>query len=470
MKGKPRSKPVIGVLPLGRPTFDVPYAEERLAAIYSALDAAGVGSIEGWRQLLFDATATRAAVAALKPLKPDVILILQVTFTDASMAVEIAGAFDARLAIWAIPEPRIGGRLRLNAFCGLNLAAHALGLDAKPFGYLFAAPEADGISTAIAELLSGGRRSTPVPARAPTAGSSAGRDAVAAIRGAKIGRIGAHPDGFHTCAYDAAKLNQLAGISVESLDLESFFARAHAVNDNEARAQRVLAEAVAGGLNQVDQPQLDRSLRLKSAIEGFRADRGFDAFAIRCWPETFTEYGGAVCGPVAMMGEKRVPCACEADVYGAVTSLLMQTVADAPVFLADLVDLDEADDTGVVWHCGQAPASLADPDAHPRATIHTNRKMPLLFEFPLKAGRVTIFRISQARGDTVAVIGVGEMLKRPMAFTGTSGVLRFDSGVAKVRDTVMGAALEHHFCIAYGDHRAALESAAAALNIPVLDL
>ena len=44
---------------------------------------------------------------------------------------------------------------------------------------------------------------------------------------------------------------------------------------------------------------------------------GYDAFAIRCWPETFTEYGGAVCGPAAMMGDARVPCACEADVMGA---------------------------------------------------------------------------------------------------------------------------------------------------------
>lgn len=469
MKGKPLN-PLIGVLPLGRPTFDVPYAEERLAAMFAALDDAGAGRIEGARHLLFDAAASRTAIAALKPLRPDVILILQVTFTDASMAVEIAGEFDAPLAIWAIPEPRIGGRLRLNAFCGLNLAAHALGLNGKPFGYLFADPEASGISRELADLLSGGRQSEPISPRAASAGARAGSDAVAAIRGAKIGRIGAHPDGFHTCAYDPAKLKQLAGISVEPLDLESFFARARAVNDNEARSQRVMAKAIAGGLDQVDQPQLDRSLRLKSAIEGIREERSFDAFAIRCWPETFTEYGGAVCGPVAMMGEKRVPCACEADVYGAVTALLMQKVADAPVFLADLVDLDEADDTGVLWHCGQAPASLADPESHPRATIHTNRKMPLLFEFPLKPGRVTIFRVSQARSETSAVIGGGEMLKRPMAFTGTSGVIRFDSGVAKVRDTVMGAALEHHFCIAYGDHRAALESAAGSLGIPVLDL
>ncbi|MBX3577178.1 MAG: hypothetical protein KF723_08210 [Rhizobiaceae bacterium] len=467
MKGK--SALSVGVLPLGRPTFDVPYAEERLAAMLATLERSGA-QLHGPRTLLFDAAATRAAMAALKRRDLDAVLILQVTFTDASMAVEIAAAFDAPLSIWAMPEPRLGGRLRLNAFCGLNLAAHALGLAGKPFGHLYAAPEAPGSADALAGLLAGGRVAPTPTRRAAEGGDAGGREAAARLAGRRIARIGHHPDGFHTCAYDAAKLAQLAGVSVEPIELESLFARAGGVESGRVGAVRAEAASVAVGLEAVDQAQLDRSLRLKAAIDDIRAEGRFDALAVRCWPETFTDYGGAVCGPVAMMGERRVPCACEADVYGALTALLLQDIAAAPVFLADLVDLDEDDGTGVVWHCGQAPASMADPGVRPRATIHTNRKMPLLFEFPLKPGRVTLFRISQARGEPCAVIGGGEMLARPMAFTGTSGVLSFDSGVPRVRETVMGAALEHHVCIAYGDHRAALEGAAQALGIPVIDL
>ena len=47
-----------------------------------------------------------------------------------------------------------------------------------------------------------------------------------------------------------------------------------------------------------------------------------------------------MCGSVSMLGEQKVPCACEADVYGALTQLVLQEVADAPVFLTDLVDID----------------------------------------------------------------------------------------------------------------------------------
>ena len=63
------------------------------------------------------------------------------------------------------------------------------------------------------------------------------------------------------------------------------------------------------------------------------------ALAVRCWPEFFTEYGCAACGPMAMTSQSGIPCACEADVYGAVTGLLLQAITDAPSFMADLVDV-----------------------------------------------------------------------------------------------------------------------------------
>ncbi|MGE0499987.1 MAG: L-fucose/L-arabinose isomerase family protein [Rhizobiaceae bacterium] len=467
MKNKARL--TVGVLPLARPTFDVPYAEERAAAMFAALERSG-HRLSGSRELLFDAAAAQRALALLVSEKPDRVLILQVTFTDAAMAVEIAGSFASPVAIWAIPEPRLGGRLRLNAFCGLNLAAHALGVTGKAFGYLYAAPEAKDIGKALDELLAGGRDSAPRELRPAIEANIEGAEAVAAMRGARIGRIGERPAGFHTCDYDPGRLSELADVRVERIDLTDFFARAKRVPRTKVAVERAAAAAVAGGLDAVDQAELDRSLRLRAALAGMRDEGRYDAFAIRCWPETFTEYGGAVCGPVSMMGERRIPCACEADVYGALTTLLLQKIADQPAFLADLVDIDIADDTGVVWHCGQAPASMMEPTFKARATIHTNRKMPLLFEFPLKGGRVTFFRVSQARGRVSAVIGGGEMLARPMAFTGTSGVVRFDAGARSVLAAIMDGALEHHLALAYGDHRATLESAAHALGIPVFDL
>ncbi len=459
----------IGVLPLGRPTFDVEFAEQKLDAMLKGLIATGK-TILGSERLLMDAATTEAAIADLKQQKPDVIVVLQVTFTDASAVISACNAFTQPLCIWAVPEPRLGGRLRLNAFCGLNLASHALGLAGRVFSWLYADPQAENIDSELAALLAGKKTVMPLEGQQRTADTSQAQRVLAQVKGSRIARLGAHPDGFDTCKYDPERLLALAGIEVDELPLDQLFDTARGVPDVAVDAVRAEAKRDLQGLEDVDPQELDKSLRLKSAIEAIRASGHYDAFAIRCWPETFTEYGGAVCGPVAMMGQSRVPCACEADVYGAATQLVLQSVVDAPVFLADLVDMDIEDNTGVVWHCGQAPISMAPADVMAQATIHTNRKMPLLYQFPLKQGRVTLMRISQAHGVHKMIIASGRMLQRPMAFTGTSGVVEFDRPVRDVLPAVMDSGLEHHMALAYGDHTEPLVAIAAALELPVIHL
>ncbi|MEO0386141.1 MAG: hypothetical protein AAF281_01240 [Pseudomonadota bacterium] len=456
---------VIGILPLARPTFDVALAEEKLAEMLRRLVDAGHRLI-GPRTLLFDGPSTEAALDALARARPDQLLILQVTFTDALAVVAAANRFEGPLSIWAVPEPRLGGRLRLNAFCGLNLASHALARRQRRFSWLYAAPE----DADVAGLLAGNRvaRALPASPTAPEAPAAAVPKAVAALRGRRIGRVGAHPDGFDTCAYDAEALERLTGIAVEEIALDTLFETARAASPSAAAALHATAAETLDDLDTVDAGELDQSLRLKLALDTLRQARSLDAFAIRCWPETFTEYGGAVCGPVSLLGEARVPCACEADVYGAVTQLLLQALADAPVFLVDLVDMDVDDDTGVVWHCGQAPLSMAAE--RPTATVHTNRRMPLLYQFRLKPGPVTLARISQAGPEPMLVLAEAEMLDRPMAFTGTSGVLRFPKPVKSVLDRVIASGLEHHMGLVYGAHRAGLIGAARALNLSILEL
>jgi len=149
----------IGVVALGRTTFDVPFAEEITKAAFAQLDGLGVNVI-GQRELLFDADAVKAALRVLKAQPLDLLLLLQVTFTDATMTVALADEIDAPVALWGFPEPRTGERLRLNSLCGINLAAHALGKSGTDVGYLFGAPgEAD-----LKALVLGDGKSKFVPA------------------------------------------------------------------------------------------------------------------------------------------------------------------------------------------------------------------------------------------------------------------------------------------------------------------
>jgi len=157
-------------------------------------------------------------------------------------------------------------------------------------------------------------------------------------------------------------------------------------------------------------------------------------------------------------------------VHGTLTTLILQWLGEGPAFMADMVNVDEADDSVVFWHCGLAPLSLADGESEKRATIHTNRKKPLLNEFTLKPGPITIARLSQARNELRLVVARGEMLRAPMSYTGTSGVARFARPAHEVLDRVMREGLEHHYSIGYGDLTPQLHQLARYLDIPVLSL
>ena len=227
---------------------------------------------------------------------------------------------------------------------------------------------------------------------------------------------------------------------------------------------------VLANLADMDYPATIKTLK---AFEGMRRlvqKNSYAGLAVRCWPDFFTAYGGAACGALALLNEHFIPGGCEADVYGVVTALILQRLAGEPAFNTDLVDIDRESDTCVFWHCGQAPVQMADPDVVPRATVHSNRKLPLLNEFPLKPGRFTLARFSKGRDTASMVLGAGEMLKAPLAFSGTSGVARLDSPIDRVLDKLMQAGLEHHSAIVYGEHRPALRKIAELLDIEVVEL
>jgi hypothetical protein len=92
-------------------------------------------------------------------------------------------------------------------------------------------------------------------------------------------------------------------MTVTGFELSDLFDRARAAPESAQTGSRTTLSEDLAGLDRRRPDELDRSLRLKLALDGMKAEGGFDAFAIRCWPETFTEYGGAVCGPASMMGE-----------------------------------------------------------------------------------------------------------------------------------------------------------------------
>jgi L-fucose isomerase-like protein len=353
--------------------------------------------------------------------------------------------------LWAAPEERTGGRLRLNSLCGINLAGHALTRAHRRYDYLYA-PSQDAAALERLRTL-----------------AKAGR-ALRLLKGARLGRIGEHPAGFDTCRVDREALRQTFGVEVVQVELNQVFEE---TRQTEAEAVNAVAgelQGKVGGLDQVDQTALRRSLGAYVALRRLADHEKLNGFAVRCWPEFFTELGCAACGAMSMLSDEFTPCSCEADVNGTLTQMLLQWISGEPAFGTDLVEFNPQENSAVLWHCGLAPLAMADPTVAPHAAIHSNRRLPLLMEFPLKPGRVTLARLSEATGSYRLVAGGGEMLQAPISFSGTSGVIRFDRPAAEVLDTILGEGLEHHLSLTYGDHVPVLLALAKFLDMPVLRL
>lgn len=448
-----------GVLAFARPTFDVPFAQEKADAAWARLQQT-FPDLSGGPELLFDADAAKDAFAKVQDA--DALIILQVTFSDASMVLELARAWNKPLGIWAFGEPRTGGRLRLNSFCGLNLASHALHRASLPHAALVA--EADGVSDDALKALTSGTCLPVVdgpvlPAPAASAPS---------LLNVSVGQFGAPPDGFETCRVDHDELTDRFGAKVERAPVQTIFEAAKLVDAGRVETLHAETSAQLAGIGDMEAEPLDKALRSFAALRDATDEKGYDALAVRCWPETFTEYGCAVCGAMARMGEEGVPAGCESDVPGTLTSLLMQKIADDRALLVDIVDFDAG--SAVVWHCGLAPLSFADSESTPEATIHSNRKKPLLQQFPLKPGQVTLARIGQFADGWRLILGVAEMVRAPLAFSGTAGTLHFSEDAAVVRDRMLAIGLEHHVSVAYGDIRPQLLAFAQAHDLPVVSL
>lgn len=445
----------IAFIPLIRTTFDVELARQMVEAARQALAAAGI-QLSGPAEPVTSLEDAANAARELAGETPDLLLIFQATFADSTMVCELTAGTQAPVFLWAVPEPWTGERLRLNSLCGINLAAHALTLRGQKYHYAYADPGDPVVLRQIQTLAAAGRLRRR-------------------LQSARLGVVGHHPDGLDTCRLDAPGLRSTFGVQVEQIDLQDVFARVRQAPAAALQSTGEALDARLDNLDELEQEPLNRSLGVYHALKEVAAELRLDGLAVRCWPEFFTELGCAACGAMSMLsdgfgGDAPLPCSCEADINGTLTQLMLAWLADSPSFGTDIVGVDLQEDRVALWHCGLAPLSMADPAVRPQGTIHSNRRKPLLMDFPLKPGTVTLARISQSTGRLRLVVGKGVMIAGPKPFSGTAGILKPAASAQSFLDVIMREGLEHHISLVYGDFTAELKAFASLIELPVLEL
>ncbi len=457
--------PSTAFLAVGRSTFDLDSGAELCALALEAVR--GLNSeVLGSGHLHLTPDDVTSTIAGW-PEPPDVVIVAFGTFADARLTVTAVEALGegAQVVLWSFPEHRSGKRLRRNSLCGANLAAFSLGLrDLHPTG-LHGRPTDVEITDQLRAAMRGW---TELPTGHSQVDSfTAAEHATAStiahrLAQAHIGIIGDSPPGFEPC--DLVDDPLPIGTTFQRMPISDLF-------DAAARSETpVSLPRGMAGIEKLEPIATGKSLQLREGLSSLSEQHDWDAIALRCWPECFTQWGGAACAPLSMLSESGLPAACEADAFGALTLLMLSEITQRPAFLADLVDIDVIDNTAVLWHCGVAPSSMADPSRPVRAGEHPNRHIPLTVNFGLRPGPVTITRLSRSRNQLRLVVGTGEVMTTPPPFTGTSGVVTMDSSIERFHRVLISEGLEHHFGVGYGDHRRALQALAYTWEIDVVDL
>lgn len=442
--------PTIGFACIARPTFAVEYASKTAKQALTALVQLG-WPVVGGAELLMDVQSAREAAIALRAQSPDVLVILSATFSDASMAVELASLVAAPVYLWALREPGpVGDRLWLNSLCGVNITSHALQKYGHAMQYMYGNPDEPDLLAPLAAF----------------ARAAATRNR---LRSSRIGLVGQAPTGFYGCQFDELELAKVIGTSVLQVDLNTIFEAGSRVPAPGVEAAIASTAKRSPSLRQLQQ---ERSVEVRRFGEAYVVLREFlqtqrlDGLAVRCWPEFPQQFGLMPCATLGRLADDGFVCACEADMHGAVTLLALQWLSGAAPLLADLVALDAEANIVSLWHCGNAPACLARDGEEPLLTVHCNRRIGVAGNFAIRPGQATLARLGVGPRGYRLLIVEGDVLDEPAnRFMGNTAAFRPQGQAQQLLNTILMDGWEHHVAIVAGHISAELDALAHLLGI-----
>jgi len=455
---------MIGCFSLARQTFDIKYANKKLIETKKIINKLN-SNIIFFDNLITNDNVGKDALKFFENNKCKKFIVIQSTFTDSKFIYLFVKKFKKPILFISFKERRTGGRLRLNSLCGVNLGLHSLIKNKFYSNFIIYSNNAEHFSKEILRFINSNNNFPKKNYLKRAAIPKKFNQKLINFKKPKLGIIGERPEGFDTCDYNSNELKLKFDAKITKINLTNLFNISSKVESKTINLSKKKIGHDLKNLNDLNQKEVRKSISLFHGLKKIQKKQNIDAFAIRCWPEMFTEYGCASCGPMAMMNENKISCACEADVLGSLSCNILNQLNDKPSLLVDIVDLDEKDNTTVFWHCGLAPISMAGKNK-PSATVHSNRRKPLLYDFAFKPGEITIFRVSKSENKLKFFLMKGKVLKRKNSFSGTSGVVSLGSNTYIKIKNIFLSGLEHHVAFTYGDVLEDIKSLGKKLNIP----
>jgi L-fucose isomerase-like protein len=226
--------------------------------------------------------------------------------------------------------------------------------------------------------------------------------------GARIGQVSTRPPGFLTTMCNESELLERWGVQIVPTTLENVRqAQTQKIEENSDEFQETISAFKAtANFSWVGEEHIARLAGLKLALLDFCQQHKLDSVAVHCHQPFRDALGVAACFVNSVITDMGIPIACETDINGALTTLLVQGAAlnTTPTFFADLtIRHPENSNAELLWHCGNFAPSLAlEPDAR---ELRLHRGSPVAASWEIKGGEITVARFDGDNGDYSLFIG-----------------------------------------------------------------
>lgn len=434
-------------LPVGKQIYDVEQAQMKLNDSIQLLKRIDKNIVIP-NGILF---STDDIDGFLEDKTPDFVIVETLTYADASYITEIMRKINCPILLWSIPEPVIDGlKIRLNSLAGAYSQANAMLNLGKPYNYVVGSTFADETEEEI--------RAVVLAAKLKKS-----------LSRLNLLQVGSPAKGMGFANAYEGELMRAFGVKLYNVEAEELMKKARSFDDDDVRDFIFDARNMVPNVLNTDRENLFDAGKLFKAYFDYCNKNDIGAVASCCYPEFVKKYGTPVCAVLSILNDLGIPCACEADVYGALSVFICSYLSKVPAFFGDPINMDEEYNSVTYWHCGMAPTSLAREDTRAQVGPHCFSGIGPAMDFACRAARhATVFRIGRKPDGTFRFfICRGEALDRFKQFTGVSSVIQTQSNVRKVVEKSVASGWEQHFVVAMTDISKELKALAKMLNIEV---
>ncbi len=237
---------------------------------------------------------------------------------------------------------------------------------------------------------------------------------VKAFRKTRILQIGPRPFDFWSTMCNEGELLEKFNIQLAPVPLPELTAEMKKVKEDKAQLAKIVAFCREQFKISVSDEQLENVAALKGAMRNLAEKYGCNAGCIQCWNALQDEIGIMPCAANSLLNEEGFPVACETDIHGAITSVLVEAAGMGVKrsFFADWTVRHPDNENGeLLQHCGPWPSSCLN--CKPEICY------PLAFDYPgavageAKHGTMTLARFDGDSGEYSLLLGNAKGIDGP---------------------------------------------------------